>query len=162
MKCKKLSVPGPVIEIAIVLVLALLIWIFVDVSIEGILEDKAGSCISVVFDKPIVRGADRVVFYEYGQVVTITDKKAVRQIADLFTVANCTDLCNPGRDRRIEIYNGNLLVREIRATQCGCDTYYIYDCDLFHWTFPSGCGSGEVYLSNEQQQWLDGIIEQHG
>lgn len=158
---KRKRIPGWVIKTGIALLLALLLGCFVDVSIEGILEDKAGSCIAVVLDKPWVRGADRVVVYEYGQAITITDKNTVRHIADLFTVANCTDLCNPGHDRRIEIYNGNRLVREIKATQCGCDTYYIYDCDLFHWAIPSGCGCGEVYLSQEQQHWLDGIIEQY-
>lgn len=161
MENKRKHLPGWVTEISIAVLLVLLCLIFVDVSIEGILEDKGGSCIAVVFDKPLVRGADRVVVYEYGQTITITDRDAVRQIAGLFTVANCTDLCNPGRERRIEIYNGNRLVREIRATLCGFDTYYIYDCDLFHWAIPSGCGSGEVYLDRQQQDRLDEIIEQY-
>jgi len=161
MKKKKLRSLKPVIATAIVAVLFLLIWIFVDASAEYLIQDKAGGCISVVFDKPFVKGADRIVVYEGSQVITITDKETVRQVADLFVVANCTALCSPGNERRIEIYNGNWLVREIQQTQCGSDMYYIYECDLFHWVFPE-FGDGEVGLSPEEEQWLNGIIEQYG
>ena len=160
MENKKRRIPAPVIELVIILVIALLIWIFVDVSAESLVNDKAGGCISVVFDKPFVKGADRIVVYEKDQVITITDKDTVHQIADLFVVANCTALCSPGRERRIEIYNGDRLVRNIRQTQCGSDMYYIYECDLFHWVFPEW-SDGEVGLTPEERQWLDGIIEQY-
>ena len=161
MKNKKFHIRSWMIEIGIVAVLALLIWIFVDVSIESVIQDKAGSCISVIFDKPIVKGADRVVVYEHNRVVTITDTQTVRQIADLFMVANCTGLCNPSQDRRIEIYNGQLLVRELRQTHCGSDLYYSYEPDLFHWVINiDGCGA-EVQLTPAEQQWLDEIIAQY-
>ena len=160
MQTTKNRISGPVIGIAIVVVLVLLGWIFVDVSAGYLLQDKAGGCISVVFDKPFVKGADRIVIYEKGQAITITDKQTVRQMADLFVVANCTALCSPGNERRIEIYNGNWLVREIQQTQCGSDMYYIYECDLFHWVFPEW-SDGEVGLTPEERQWLDGIIEQY-
>jgi hypothetical protein len=103
-----------------------------------------------------------VVIYEEGQVITLTDPETVRQIADLFAVANCTDLCNPGSRRRLEIYNGDRLVRYLPETQCGSGLYYCYERDLFHWVFPSDCGTGEVQLSNEAQQWLDRIIAENG
>ena len=160
MKKKKLRISGPVIEIAIAVMIALLLWVFVDVSIENIIKDKAGGCIAVVFDKPWVKGADRILVYEGGQVITITDKETVRQIADLFVVANCTGLCSPGSERTIEIYNGDRLVRQIRQTQCGSDLYYIYECDLLHWILPEPY-DGEVELSIEERQWLDGLIEQY-
>ena len=160
MKMRRKRIPGWVIEIGIVVLLALLCRIFVDVSAEYLIKDKAGSCISVVFDKPFVKGADRIVVYEDGQVITITSKETVRQIADLFVVANCTALCSPGSERRIEIYHGNRLVRNIRQTQCGSDMYYIYECDLFHWVLPE-CSDGEVGLTPEEEQWLNGIIEQY-
>lgn len=156
---KKFRLTAPIIEIAIVVVVALLIWIFVGFSAQYLIEDKGGSCISVVFDKPFVKGADRIVVYEKGQVITITDKDTVREIADLFVVANCTALCSPGTERRIEIYNGNRLVRNARQTQCGSE-YYIYEADLFHWVLFEGT-DGEVGLSSEQQQWLDGVISQY-
>ena len=114
MKNNTKRIPGPLIEIGIVVVLALLCWIFVDVSVESVIRGESGSCICVVFDKPFVKGADRIVIYEGDQVITVTDKETVRRIADLFVVANCTALCSPGNQRRIEIYNGNQLVRDIR------------------------------------------------
>lgn len=161
MKKNNLPTPKSLIIAAIAVVLITLACIFVDVSAEYLLADKAGDCISVVFDKPFVKGADRIVIYENGQVINITDKETVRQIADLFVVANCTALCSPGNERRIEIYNGNRLVRNIRQTQCGSDMYYIYECDLSHWVFPE-CSDGEVGLTPEEEQWLNAVIEQHG
>lgn len=159
MQTTKNRISGPVIGIAIVVVLVLLGWIFVDVSAGYLLQGKAGGCISVVFDKPFVKGADRIVIYEKGQVITVTDKQTVRQMADLFVVANCTALCSPGNERRIEIYNGDRLVRDIRQNQCQSE-YYIYECDLFHWVLPE-CSDGEVGLSPEDEQWLNGIIAQY-
>lgn len=159
MEQKKRRIPAPVIEIGIAVLVVLLIWIFVDASAKSYIDNKGGGCISVVFDKPFVKCADRVVIYENGQVITIEDKETVREIAELFVVANCTALCSPGNERRIEIYNGDWLVREIRWTQCQSE-YYIYECDLFHWVFPE-FGDGEVSLSAEESQWLDGIIAQY-
>lgn len=158
MKDKKRSIPAPLIELVIVLAIALLIWIFVDVSIESVIGDKAGSCISVVFDKPWVKGADRVIVYQDGQVVAdISDRGEVRQIADLFTVANRTDQCDYKSGWRMEIYNGNRLVREVIENCCG-GLYMIYERDLLHWVFPSGCGAGQVELSADEEQILKQII----
>ena len=158
MKDKKRSIPAPLIELVIVLAIALLIWIFVDVSIESVVGDKAGSCISVVFDKPWVKGADRVIVYQDGQVVAdISDREEVRQIADLFIVANRTDQCDYKSGWRMEIYNGNRLVREVIENCCG-GLYMIYERDLLHWVFPSGCGAGQVELSADEEQILKQII----
>lgn len=158
MKDKKRSIPAPLIELVIVLAIALLIWIFVDVSIESVIGDKAGSCISVVFDKPWVKGADRVIVYQDGQVVAdISDREEVRQIADLFIVANRTDQCDYKSGWRMEIYNGNRLVREVIENCCG-GLYMIYERDLVHWVFPSGCGAGQVELSADEEQILKQII----
>ena len=161
MKNKKFSISAPLVELVIVLVIALLIWIFVDVSIESILEDKAGSCISVVFDKPWVKGADRVVVYQDDHVVAdISDREPVRQIASLFTVANRTDQCDYKGGLRMEIYNGDHLIREVTENCCG-GLYLIYERDLLHWVFPSECGTGQVELSAADEQWLRQVIEQY-
>ena len=160
MKNNTKRIPGPLIEIGIVVVLALLCWIFVDVSVESIIRDEAGSCICVVFDKPLVKGADRIVIYENGQVITITDKDTVRQIAGLFTVANRTGLCEHTGDLRLEIYNGDRLVRKI-TENCDDGFYHIYDRDLLHWVFPSADKNGQLELSDEDQLWLMQIIDQN-
>ena len=146
--------------LAIVTALVLLSWIFVDVSVESIIRSEAGSCICVVFDKPLVKGADRIVIYENGQVITITDKDTVRQIAGLFTVANRTGLCEHTGDLRLEIYNGDRLVRKI-TENCDDGFYHIYDRDLLHWVFPSADKNGQLELSDEDQLWLMQIIDQN-
>ena len=149
-----------ILVFAIVTALVLLSWIFVDVSVESIIRDEAGSCICVVFDKPLVKGADRIVIYENGQVITITDKDTVRQIAGLFTVANRTGLCEHTGDLRLEIYNGDRLVRTI-TENCDDGFYHIYDRDLLHWVFPSADKNGQLELSDEDQLWLMQIIDQN-
>jgi hypothetical protein len=149
-----------ILVFAIVTALVLLSWIFVDVSVESIIRDEAGSCICVVFDKPLVKGADRIVIYENGQVITITDKDTVRQIAGLFTVANRTGLCEHTGDLRLEIYNGDRLVRKI-TENCDDGFYHIYDRDLLHWVFPSADKNGQLELSDEDQLWLMQIIDQN-
>ena len=149
-----------ILVFAIVTALVLLSWIFVDVSVESIIRDEAGSCICVVFDKPLVKGADRIVIYENGQVITITDKDTVRQIAGLFTVANRTGLCEHTGDLRLEIYHGDRLVRTI-TENCDDGFYHIYDRDLLHWVFPSADKNGQLELSDEDQLWLMQIIDQN-
>jgi hypothetical protein len=149
-----------ILVFVIVTALVLLSWIFVDVSVESIIRDEAGSCICVVFDKPLVKGADRIVIYENGQVITITDKDTVRQIAGLFTVANRTGLCEHTGDLRLEIYNGDRLVRKI-TENCEDGFYHIYDRDLLHWVFPSADKNGQLELSDEDQLWLMQIIDQN-
>lgn len=149
-----------ILVLAIVTALVLLSWIFVDVSVESIIRDEAGSCICVVFDKPLVKGADRIVIYENGQVITITDKDTVRQIAGLFTVANRTGLCEHTGDLRLEIYHGDRLVRTI-TENCDDGFYHIYDRDLLHWVFPSADKNGQLELSDEDQLWLMQIIDQN-
>ena len=149
-----------ILVLAIVTALVLLSWIFVDVSVESIIRDEAGSCICVVFDKPLVKGADRIVIYENDQVITITDKDTVRQIAGLFTVANRTGLCEHTGDLRLEIYHGDRLVRTI-TENCDDGFYHIYDRDLLHWVFPSADKNGQLELSDEDQLWLMQIIDQN-
>ena len=149
-----------ILVLAIVTALVLLSWVFVDVSVESIIRSEAGSCICVVFDKPLVKGSDRIVIYENGQVITITDKDTVRQIAGLFTVANRTGLCEHTGDLRLEIYNGDRLVRKI-TENCDDGFYHIYDRDLLHWVFPSADKNGQLELSDEDQLWLMQIIDQN-
>ena len=149
-----------ILVFAIVTALVLLNWIFVDVSVESIVRDEAGSCICVVFDKPLVKGADRIVIYENDQVITITDKDTVRQIAGLFTVANRTGLCEHTGDLRLEIYHGDRLVRKI-TENCDDGFYHIYDRDLLHWVFPSADKNGQLELSDEDQLWLMQIINKN-
>lgn len=161
MEKKKFRISAPLIETAVVVVLALLSLIFVDASIESILQDEAGSCIAVVFDKPAVSRADRIIVYQNDQVVAdIQDPEAVRQIAALFTVANRTDLCGYEDGWRMEIYNGDRLVRQV-VENCCSGLYQIYERDLLHWVFPSDSGIGQLELRSEDEQLLRQIIAQY-
>ena len=130
---------------------------FVAVSTAGA-TSVGGGCISVVFDKHLVLGADRILIYEGDDLITITDETLVRRISSEFVVANRTDLCGYHSDRRLEIYNGNHLVRTVQWNAC-CELAEIYEADASHWLFPSTGGIGQVVLSAEFMQWLDGIIE---
>ena len=155
MERKNRHIPSWIIEISIVAAVALLLWIFVGFRFQ---PNNAGSCLSVTFDKPFVKAADRIIVYENGRAVaTISEKEEIRQITDLFTVANCTDLCDDPTGWRIEIYNGNRLVREVNGNCCG-GLYHIYDRNLLHWIFPSGSGTGQVELTQEEEQKLQEII----
>lgn len=153
------KIPGWVMELAIVAALALLIWIFVDVSIESVIQDKGGSCIAVILDKPDVKGAERIIVYEGDQVVAdISEEATVRQIAGWFTVANRAGLCDYQTGWRMEIYNGSRLVREVTENCCG-GLYEIYDRDWRHWILPLEAHRGQVELSREEEQQFRKIID---
>lgn len=143
------------------LALGLLVFIilsqFVAVSTAGAIS-AGGGCISVVFDKHLVLGADRVLIYEGDHVITVTDETVVRRISSTFLVANRTDLCGSHSDRRLEIYNGDQIVRTIQWNAC-CELAEIYEADAAHWVFPSTGGIGQVEMTAEFVQWLDEIIE---
>ncbi len=141
----------------ILILLTFVLSHFIAVSTAGA-TSVGGGCISVVFDKHLVLGADRILIYEGDDLITITDEILVRRISSEFVVANRTDLCGYHSDRRLEIYNGNHLVRTIQWNAC-CELAEIYEADASHWLFPSTGGIGQVALSAEFMQWLDGIIE---
>lgn len=161
METSKKRIPAWAIELAVVLTIVLLAWIFTGASAEGVINDMGGGCFSVVFDKVFVKGADRVVVHEGGVVFTVTDKAAVRQIADTFLVANCTDVCSVDRcGMYIEIYNGNLLARVVRRNHCS-ETWDIYNRDLSHWVFPSDSGIGKRELTAEEEAQLNALLAQY-
>ncbi len=161
MEKSKKRIPAWLIELAVALTIILFIWVFAGASAEGVIDDIGGGCFSVVFDKVFVKGADRVVIHEGKQVFTVTDKEAVRQIADTFLVANCTDVCSVDRyGMYMEVYNGNLLVRVVRRNHCS-EAWDIYNRDLFHWVFPSDSGIGKVVLTNEELARLEQLLAQY-
>lgn len=141
----------------ILLLLLFLLSPFVAVSTSGF-TGVGGSCFSVVFDKHMVLGADRVLIYEGDDLITVTDETLVRRIASAFVVADRTDLCGYHSDRRLEIYNGQQLLRSVQWNAC-CELAEIYNADAAHWLFPSTGGIGQVALTEEFMQWLDALIE---
>ena len=147
-------------KLSICIVLILLVFVlsqFIAVSTAGA-TSVGGGCISVVFDKPFVLGADRILVYEGDKVITITDEALVRRISSAFVVANRTDLCGYHSDRRLVIYNGEQPVRTIQWNAC-CELAEIYEADAAHWVFPSTSGIGQVEMTDEFVEWLDEIIK---
>jgi hypothetical protein len=150
-----------VLYICIILILLLFaLSPFVAVSTSG-LTGVGGGCFSVVFDKPLVLGADRILVYEGDKVITITDEALVRRISSTFVVADRTDLCGYHSDRRLVIYNGEQPVRTIQWNAC-CELAEIYEADAAHWVFPSTGGIGQVEMTDEFVHWLDEIIRSNG
>lgn len=132
---------------------------FIGVYIDGP-STAGGECSSIVFDKAFVKGADKIVVREGDEVITITDKSLVREIAAEFVVANRTDLCGYNGDRCLDIYNGNMLVRHVQFNAC-CNLAEIYEADAGHWIFPSYSKVGQVELSKESLQRINEIIDAH-
>lgn len=144
----------------IILAVALLIFVgsfFIGVSAD---TNAGGGCIGVVFDKAIVMGADKIVVYDGDEVITITDKEDVREIASEFVVANRAGLCGYRSGERMEIYNGSKLVRSIHWNEC-CELADIYEVDATHWAFPSMSKIGQVELSRDALARVNRIINEH-
>ena len=146
----------------ILLIIALFIVAsqFIAVNTDGITTNAGGGCIAVVFDKAAVMGADKIVVYDGDEVITITDKEDVREIAAEFVVANRTDLCGYRSGERMEIYNGGKLVRSIYWNEC-CELADIYEVDVAHWAFPSMSKIGQVELSQGALERINQIIEEY-
>ena len=146
--------------IAVIIALFFVAGQFVAVNTDGITTNAGGGCIGVVFDKASVMGADKIVVYRDHEVVTISDKDAVREIAAEFVVANRTDLCGYRSGERMEIYNGGRLIRSIYWNEC-CELADIYEVDATHWAFPSMSKVGQVELSRDALERINQIIEDH-
>lgn len=117
---------------------------------------EGGGCVAVVFDKGAVMEADRIVIREGETAVTITEPEAVREIAAAFVVANRTDLCGYHKDKWMEIYNGDTLVRHIHWNDHD-ELVEVYEADACHWIWPSYSKIGQVQLSDEMVAKLDEI-----
>ena len=132
---------------------------FVAVNFDGITTNAGGGCIAVVFDKASVMGADRIVVHREPEVITITDKALVREIASEFVVADRTALCESRSGEWMEIYNGGRLVRTVYWSDCVDNFAQIYETDALHWIFPSEGGIGQLELPREFMERLEEIIQ---
>lgn len=118
------------------LTLAVLLLLALNAAIAAS-PGEGGGCIAVVFDKAAVMGADRIVVYLHDDTVTITDKSLVHEIASEFVVANRTGLCDERSGEKMEIYNGDRLVRTVYWSGCVDNLAEIYRSDALHWIFPN-------------------------
>jgi hypothetical protein len=132
---------------------------FVAVNFDGITTNAGGGCIAVAFDKASVMGADKIVLYRKTEVITITDKDLVREIAAQFVVANRTGLCESQSGEWMEIYNGGRLVRTVYWSDCVDNFAHIYEADDLHWIFPGEGGIGQLELPREFMERLEEIIQ---
>ena len=156
---KKKQIVLGIVVLAMILAVIVLTQV-VGVSILGAFS-QSGGCVSVVFDKHTVMGADKIVVREGETVITITDKALVREIAAEFVVANRTDLCGHHADKWLEIYNGEKLVRRIHWNDHE-ELVEVYEADDAHWVWPSDSQIGQIYLSRKFVDRLDEILKAHG
>ena len=124
---------------------------------NGIFDSAGGSCISIVFDKQAVLGADRIVYKVGDAEITITDPNTVRMIAEKFVVANRAGLCPSTDQKWMYIYNGDKLVRSLQWRACN-EIVDIYEADSTHWLYPSECTVGQVEVSDEFLDYLDSLM----
>ena len=119
--------------------------------------NEAGGCIAVVFDKQDVKNADRIVLRDGDTVITLTDPALVRDLASEFVVANRSGLCGYYWDRRMEIYRGDRLVRNIHWNAHD-DLVTVYEADARHWVLFGG-DKGQVQLSDETVDTVNALFE---
>ena len=150
--------------LSVVAVLLLLLIAFVDVQMQF---SGAGECISVAFfEKQKMAKADKIVISAEGKEIIITDTGLIRELVDQTTVATHANL-GCGKNRQIDVYNGNKLIRSMKWGTC-CDAVKVYETDIFHWLLSptdlegiNGRNSGWVFLSNELVNKLDALIAQN-
>ena len=121
------------------------------------ITDEAGGCIAVVFDKQDVKNADRIVLRDGDTVITLAEPTLVRDLASEFVVANRSGLCGYYRDRWMEIYRGDRLVRNIHWNDHD-DLVTAYEADAGHWVLFGG-DKGQIQLSDEIVDTINALIE---
>lgn len=131
---------------------------------------RGGACTSVVlFGKLEMKDVDKVVISSDSKSLTITDPELVDQIVEKTKVADygfsigcgCCEI----KDRRIELYRGDRLVRSMDWYES--DIVKVYERDLTHWVFfvrDDGHVyidqyAGYVLLSQELEERLDALFD---
>ena len=119
--------------------------------------NEAGGCVAVVFDKWQMRHADRIVLRDGDTVITLTDPTLVRDLVSEFVVANRSGLCGYYRDRWMEIYRGDKLVRNVHWNDHD-DLVTAYEADATHWVF-FGTKNGQIQLSADMVETINTLLE---
>lgn len=124
-------------------------------------DGGAGECLSIsLFGKLELKSVDKAVLSENGKEFIITDAELIDQIVTETRVATHAGFCYD-RYRRIDLYNGDKLIRSMEWAQC-CDTVKVYEPDLTHWLIvPLGgtANEGYVELSDELVDQLGALID---
>lgn len=103
-------------------------------------------CISVSFDKVPLLLADRIVVRQGDARYEITDRKLIWDVVTESRIPTNAGLRHMQTDRWIEIYCGDLLVRNIRwATALDGDVFVVYKADSLHWILPEDLSEGQVF-----------------
>lgn len=124
-----------------------------------------GECLSIVFfEKFSLKKVDKVVLtYPSSdgkeKAVTITDQELVRQVVEETAVATRANYSDHISDKcRIDLYDGDDLVRSMLWSDSAPKSVKVYDSDLTHWLivppFVFWDNEGWVELSDELYQKL--------
>ena len=109
-------------------------------------ENSAQGCISVSFDKAPLLLANRIVVRQGYTSYEITDRALIWDLVTESRVPTNAGLRHMQTDRWIEIYCGELLVRNIRwSTGLDGDVFVVYKADWLHWIFPGDLTEGQVF-----------------
>ncbi|MBQ6851708.1 MAG: hypothetical protein IJO04_01575 [Oscillospiraceae bacterium] len=131
----------------------------------------AGECISLAFfEKQKMRTVNKVVLTgPKDKVVTITDMGLIDEIVKETMVATHANLgCLKGGNLRIDLFNGDQLVRSMTCADC-CEYHiHVYNADSTHWILFPGysrspsktANEGWVILSKELKHKLDALLEE--
>lgn len=148
---------NPISRKLIIWTLVLLLLVF-NVSVSINLNAKeGGSCISVTFDKLPMLLVNNAVLCVDGDQYNIPDRELASEIAHESIVATNTDLCVHSKDRWIDLYWGNVLVRRI-YWETDHNMFVVYKASLIHWIPFSIEGDGLVFPSDELVHRLESLI----
>lgn len=117
-----------------------------------------GGAISLSFDKAKMRSVNRAVISNGEKTVEITDPALIQSLVQETMVATHTGLgCS--RDRTIELYSGNTLVRSMIWSTC-CGHVLVYTADIRHWIVPtlSSENAGFAFLSASLEAQLNELL----
>ena len=116
----------------------------------------AGGCVSISWDKAVMRQADKMLFHVDGVTYTITDPALVQSVAEETLAGTYTDYCCAHLDSGwMEIYRGDRLLRRMRYVGGSHDTF-AYEADWGHWVLFGD--ESHATLSRETADALYAII----
>ena len=152
MKRKRWLIPISVLA-GVLLLVALLV---LNVGVHFNPTDNS-DCISVVFDKLPMLLANRAVLVKGNERYDISDADLVDDIVQETMVATHSGLRHTKRERWIEIYWGDILVRKIQWVGGLDEMFIVYQPDLIHWVIPMA--EGIVFPSDELIARLNALMK---
>jgi hypothetical protein len=143
-----------IIACLVCLSLALLLVLFLNVSISGA-PHMAGGAICISFDKWDMLRADKIIIGFRGETYTVTDPAFIHAFSNETLAGTFHEYCCSNLNEGwVEIYRGDRLVRRMRYI--ANHEAFAYEADLTHWVLFGK--EGHAFLSSDLRQKLQEII----